>query len=104
VPDLLEVDIEGMAEQVEATAKAASVLGKMNTPSRKYHPHFKCMYLRLLAYLLHRFVPPQVRVDRRASDGFWRRAEDRPDWSRVIRERDLEKSMILVGLTLKNGS
>ncbi len=32
------------------------------------------------------------------------RAEDRPDWSRDMVEGYLEKSMIWVGFTLKNGS
>ena len=33
-PDLLGIDIEGMAEQVEATAKAAALLGAMIAPPR----------------------------------------------------------------------
>ncbi len=33
-PDLLGIDIEGFAEQVEATARAAALLGSIITPSR----------------------------------------------------------------------
>ena len=33
-PDLLGIDIEGVAEQVEATAKAAALLGSIITPAR----------------------------------------------------------------------
>lgn len=33
-PDLLGIEIEGMAEQIEATAKAAAMLGAMITPPR----------------------------------------------------------------------
>jgi len=37
-PDLLGIDIEGMAEQVEATAKAAAMLGAMIAPPRSETP------------------------------------------------------------------
>ncbi len=37
-PDLLGIDIEGMAEQVEATAKAAAMLGAIITPPRSETP------------------------------------------------------------------
>jgi nitrite reductase/ring-hydroxylating ferredoxin subunit/Fe-S cluster biogenesis protein NfuA len=37
-PDLLGIDIEGMAEQVEATAKAAAMLGAMIAPARSETP------------------------------------------------------------------
>ncbi len=37
-PDLLAIDIEGMAEQIEATAKAATMLGAIITPPRSETP------------------------------------------------------------------
>jgi len=37
-PDLLAIDIEGMAEQIEATAKAAAMLGAIITPPRSETP------------------------------------------------------------------
>ncbi|MCA1564398.1 MAG: Rieske 2Fe-2S domain-containing protein [Acidobacteria bacterium] len=37
-PDLLGIDIEGMAEQIEATAKAAAMLGAMISPPRSETP------------------------------------------------------------------
>ena len=37
-PDLLSIDIEGMAEQIEATAKAAAMLGAIITPPRSETP------------------------------------------------------------------
>jgi len=37
-PDLLGIDIEGMAEQVEAAAKAAALLGSIITPARSETP------------------------------------------------------------------
>lgn len=38
VPDLAGVDVEGVAEQIEATAKAAALLGKLAAPARPDAP------------------------------------------------------------------
>ncbi len=45
-PDLLGIDIEGMAEQVAATAKAATLLGALIAPSRGETPPAKLVQIK----------------------------------------------------------
>ncbi len=45
-PDLLGIDIEGLAEQVEATAKAAALLGAMIAPPRGETPPAKLVQIK----------------------------------------------------------
>ncbi len=45
-PDLLGIDIEGMAEQIEATAKAAAMLGAMIAPARSETPPAKLVQIK----------------------------------------------------------
>lgn len=45
-PDLLGIDIEGVAEQVEATAKAAALLGAMIAPPRGETPPAKLVQIK----------------------------------------------------------